>query len=330
MKNTEAAAEARKEAAEKVAANRFTQEVVRDLAKLRPGLLSHLSDTHSLRAPTLTRALEFAGELSPSENSLTRQLLRRLPRSRSGEILHDANALAGRGLVEDLWRKNRKLKTPLHVEDFNKDLQLRASGHHAPRPGETFLPSMGGAERVFDPKRPEGAYIFRGNEIPKSDQFSFFSRHPDVAAGYASGDVYATKAPQNKMFAYARKDLPAHIEQPADQVPIGAVLNLAEHRQALNEALPHLGKDLPPTRHARVQEFRQNSSEQHPNYETLVPNAHSINPVGTYRVRPSRGPGGQPGYALSNESGLPLSEALGMPKSAHAVKTVLAHYGLLR
>ena len=180
---------------------------------------------------------------------------------------------------------------------------LRYTGKAKVRPGETFLPSAGGAEYVLNPHTPRGPLLYRGNDLVGGGRGAHLTRHPDVAAGYATGrtNAWQPTEPSGVLHAFRRKDLKISREQPADLLPLHDV---PTEKVLAKKYLKYLGGK----KRARLSKAMRNKSrsnvpgEEVPTYETVLHDTPGTRkktptPVASYRTRMSH-KDGVPGYAL--------------------------------
>lgn len=205
---------------------------------------------------------------------------------------------------------------PAQVQRALKD---RFSGRHAGRPGETLIPA-GGVVNLTAGK-PSPNYLFRGNTpgiIPngwvtdaQGTPGILMSRHPDVAASYATAQTRGSQSPATgRLFAF-RNDLPGgwgpdapDTNLTSDPAMTGTTLAKRKARQQRFNT-PRTGK---PFRHLPGAGF--NGRFEPHTFEDLVPNsaADFNNPVGEYSARASRMPDGTPAFALKDVKGQPASK----------------------
>jgi hypothetical protein len=178
------------------------------------------------------------------------------------------------------------------------------SGRHAPRPGETTIPAGVSGEMVVS--NPSKDHIFRGNPVSGGDA-NYFSRHPEVAAGYATGHTAKQYGvPSKRLFVYENPG--GGVESAADAIR-PAVIPKAQAAGKLDEVV----SEATAAALARQKGLNPNSPLRSygrlvPTYETLHAGAvaQGMKPKGEYAVRPVR-LGKEPGYAISDVSGAPAS-----------------------
>lgn len=208
--------------------------------------------------------------------------------------------------------------TPLEKATIDEHARRVFSGRHAPRPGETVIPAMGSAENIAQPNRQLGKFFFRGNPVPGGKkEVTLFSRHPDVAAGYALGRSAGqyTKG-TNRLFAFSKKDLKSFGESRADMwvTEKGPRELLKKKNRQLRKTVSAPGgvghsdfitEDLSPLERKVFPSTNWNSTYEMP---ALVKKRRV--PVGEYSVRATRMPSGDPAYAIRDVKGVPIERAL--------------------
>jgi hypothetical protein len=212
-------------------------------------------------------------------------------------------------LISGAGEKYRAHPTPGSLARMRDAMITQASGRHAPRAGEILLPAAGPRTRVFSPDRPKGQFLFRGN-APKSGPDKFFAtRHPEVAANYATlGE--ATRA-DGRLFVLDKRRLRRHGEaapgnDPTYDMAPNYVADILRGRgAAVHEALV-----------GRAATGRKSLAR---NFEDIVaPRGRRDPVVGEYGVRRTRvtsGPDkGMPAFGLTHVRGVPPS-ALNLPTS---------------
>lgn len=229
--------------------------------------------------------------------------------------------LSTHGIAEhrsmDMLRPITKRKvTPIDAAEIAEAGKRRWSGRHLARPGEVTIPATISGEIPHG--EGSSSLLFRGNPLPSSGS-AVMSRHPDVAAGYATGNSVWQKSPgTSDLFAYQRSSMPRHMETAADilrydegnrflkatkidQVKADATESLLARQKQFKSVMPM--KDSP------AMGVIQNYGRVHPTYETAMKAnmAARRKPLGSYKVRPVRTVDMQPAYAVSDVSGASAS-----------------------
>jgi len=180
-------------------------------------------------------------------------------------------------------------------------IRERAKGKHLPAADEVLLPSTGSAEILANPSSPTDV-LFRGNALPEEGgKLVFTTRHPDVAAGYATGIVGEPSwAPvDGKLFAYSRS---------------GAAGSYPEvHSHAVTKASdlwdrPYYERFVRDSN--RTADPTSVVSTRNPTYEVPLFRRELEAPLGEYRVRPARDVQGNPAFAVRTVGGAPFAELL--------------------
>jgi hypothetical protein len=226
--------------------------------------------------------------------------------------------------LADLFKSFKGRTVPREAEArFEQASRSSWSGRHAPRPGETTIPAGVSGEMVVS--NPSKDHIFRGNPVSGGDA-NYFSRHPEVAAGYATGQTAKQYGvPSKRLFAYENPG--GGVESAADAIR-PAVIPKAQAAGKLDEVV----SEATAAALARQKGLNPNSPLRSygrlvPTYETLHAGAaaQGMKPKGEYAVRPVR-LGKEPGYAISDVSGAPASSIFQKHAGgrAHGVKHVIA------
>ena len=229
----------------------------------------------------------------------------------------------------EAWWQDTSGVSPRHRID---DIKRRWSGFHAPRKGEVLIPAGPHAEMAaFGNTPPNANVLFRGNP-PRKGEFTYMSRHPDVAAAYAAAPeaLHASK-PSGKLLAFAR---------PTKSVgEIETAYRASKHPKQLfkdRNATAQYNKDIPEMVRGQERDMirlrldrltgkttgpfapgpplpklqgYKHVSQLNPSYETIFPRNVTPKQLGQYTVRPSRTAQGLPAYAVKDVEGMPASEA---------------------
>jgi hypothetical protein len=247
-------------------------------------------------------------------------------------IFHDNSPPARLTIPHHAYRDvlRTRSSSTLQQATARQALDRRFSGAHAPKPGESFVPSAGNAEFIRKNSDAPGDILYRGNpvDVASEKELFYMSRHPEVAAGYASGDAalggYSPHT--NRMFAYRKSDfkqdpvLGSPIpEASADWQGIGPQEYINARAEDLNQLRTNRISD--PTGEYSRQWFADGklvnrpetplqdgkwhprtrsdviAGRRHPTYETMVTPSMIPEPVAEYTVRRARD-GDQVGYAM--------------------------------
>ena len=222
------------------------------------------------------------------------------------------------------WGASRKDdRSPFREAIEREYARMHASGAHLPKSNETLLPGTISGEFVQNAERERTPLLFRGTQ-PTTSNF-LATRHPDVAAAYATGRVVQQwTGADNVLLALRRKKLHSIGEGAADTVLRGFLsggehgsLDKAYRQKKALESVDH--SFAPWVERLKAKDRAQlikkpwrgpsgTPARNTRTYEDLV-SAQPGAEVGRYRVRPSRIPSGPdkglPAYAVSDISGVP-------------------------
>jgi len=175
----------------------------------------------------------------------------------------------------------------------NTDVRRGFSGRHLARKEEFVIPAAGSPEMISSPRRGRDAVVFRGNKVPESldaESAAFLAtRHPDVAAGYATGGAMNYGPVDRVLQVFRRKGLKG-IETRADAYGSssrpGGLLREGARRNVGGEV-----------------EVASSSGKKNPTYEMVVSGKRKPHLLAEYAVRETRTPSGDPAYALKHMTG---------------------------
>lgn len=303
---------------EKVALNKITLVALQNLEQTFPGIAdlwraskgmrtmrdvaTALGEGQGMSSRSISRAIEDALPEVPSYREglvrqTTPQLQWRTPQEIRGERiltntfpLHEAS-------------QDPSYLSPLQMETKRLFAEQRWSGAHRPRQGEQFIPSSIDADFVHDPSRGEGDVWFRGNPTDV-DGAAFVTRHPDVAAAYAAGEVgmEGKTPPTGRLFAFPRNAADAILPETVSDWWGGAFgdpsgqIRRSERARELRTADPfgsRFSEEVDPRK-----QLAASFSRRVPTYEAIADPTTLQNPVSEWEVRRAR-QGGQIGYAAS-------------------------------
>jgi len=256
----------------------------------------------------------------PNLPYLSRNILNSLPQHERDLVgrLHGLHEKQRYSRLEGI--PSQRAWSPLRDAEYTQEARLIASGRHPAREGETLIRAGGSSETIAEPYLEQGL-SFRGNPVPEEGAV-FLSRHPDIAAGYATRVTSKGQVtqPTRRLFAYDPKTLPHYEEAASDVMRPG---RLRTHPDAVEtERMRQHYVDYYAAQPRGPQTTRQlmQTSVYNPTYEQMVSDLKAMpQPVGEYRVRPSRTAAGDPAFAVQHVSGVPVQEAFAAHKTAEKI-----------
>jgi hypothetical protein len=280
---------------EKVALRRAGKEVLKKLKELGVDTKEYFSRSREDTLDTFAKRKmeQELGTVTPNDEHAINSLL---------EFAQGASVLSPKVLrAQRRWSPVVEEMADPGKGKLLEEARRSITGRHSKLQSGEFLIGQSGSAEIANKNFTNHPFLFRGN-TPDITDYWVGSRHPDVAAGYATDTARSFTPVENIMRVYRRKGLLGR-QTAADTY--GVYLNRNRDKVLGNKPNSIFTKaDYPIT---RVNSITQPSGPigniHNPTYETVVPPGRQPGLLGEYAVREVADKLGNPAFALRRISG---------------------------